>query len=96
MSSGCCGIRGLRQLRIGETEVGLTAVDATLESLYIQGWSPEDNDLGEVFVERLREAENYIPPEQEPLYVPVLVDLFRQFYEANAAGNPQQKSGKRV
>ncbi len=96
MSSGCCGIRGLRQVRVGDSEVGLTGVDAALESLYIEGWSPEDQELGEVFVDRLREAENYIPPGQEPLYVAALVDLFRQFYEANTAGNPQQKSDKRV
>ncbi len=96
MSSGCCGFRGLRRLRIGESEVGLTGVDANLEYLYIEGWSPADKDLGETFVQRLREAGNYIPPAAEPLYVSVLVDLFREFYEANAAGNPQDKSGKAV
>ncbi len=96
MSPGCCGIRGLRRVRIGDSEVGLTDVDAALEYLYIEGWSPADKDLGEVFVQRLREVGNYIPPGQEPLYAPVLVDLFRQFYEANAAGNPQHKSGKAV
>lgn len=96
MSPGCCAIRGLRRLRIGESEVGVTSVDATLEYLYIEGWSPEDKGLGETFVQRLREAGNYIPPDQETLYAPVLVDLFREFYEANTAGSRQDNSGKAV
>ncbi len=96
MSPGCCAIRGLRRLRIGESEVGITSVDATLEYLYIEGWSPEDKGLGETFIQRLREAGNYIPPAAEPLYAPVLVDLFREFCEANTAGKPQGESGKAV
>ncbi len=96
MSPGCCAVRGLRKLRIGKSEVGLTGVDATLEYLYIEGWSPEDKDLGETFIQRLREAGNYIPPAQGPVYAPVLVDLFREFYEANAGGSRQDKSGEAV
>lgn len=96
MSPSCCGIRGIKRLRIGESEVGLTSMDATLEYLYIEGWSPEDKGLGETFVQRLREAGNYIPPNQEILYVPVLVDLFREFYEVNTAGNAPDRSGKAV
>lgn len=96
MSPSCCGIRELRRLRIGQSEVGLTSVDATLEYLYIEGWSPEDKGLGETFVQRLREAGNNIPRYQETLYAPVLVDLFREFYEANTAGSRQNNSGKEV
>ncbi len=96
MNPSCCGMRKLRRLRIGEIEVGLTDVDATLEYLFIEGWSPDDKGLGETFVQRLREAGNYIPSNEETLYAPVLVDLFREFYQANAAGNLQNKSGKAV
>ena len=92
----CCGAGGLRMVRVGDNVVGLTGLDAILEYLYIESWSPEDKGLGETFVQRLREAGNYIPPDQETLYAPVLVDLFREFYEANTAGNPQDESGKAV
>ncbi len=78
-------MRGLRRIRIRGIEVGLTAVDATLELLCTEGWSPKDEDLGKTFVQRLREAGNYIPADEESLYAPVLTGLFREFYETNAA-----------
>lgn len=83
MSPSCCGIRGLRRLRIGNSDVGLTGLDASMEFLYNQGWSPENEDLGKTFVQRLRETGNYIPSDQESLYVPVLTELFREFYVAS-------------
>jgi hypothetical protein len=95
MSPSCCGIRGLRRLRIGNSEVGLTGVDATMEFLYGEGWSPEGEDLGKTFVQRLREMGNYIPADQEPLYAPALIELFREFYHANAAGNTDARRGRR-
>ncbi len=95
MSPGCCAIRGLRRLRIGEREVGLTSVDATLEYLYIEGWSPEDEGLGETFVQQLRKAGNYIPTDQESLYAPVLIELFREFCNANAASSADARRRRR-
>ncbi len=96
MSPSCCGIRGLRRLRIGNIEVGLTDVDATMEFLYVEGWSPEDEHLGKTFVQQLRKAGNYIPPDQEPLYAPALIELFRDFYKANAAGGADSRTDGRL
>ncbi len=80
---GCCGIKGLRMVRIGNDMVGLTGVNAILESLYIEGWSPDDEGLGQSVVARLREAGNYITPSGESAYGEALRDLFREFYKAN-------------
>jgi hypothetical protein len=70
-------------IRVGNNVVGLTGVNAILEALYIEGWSPDDEDLGQSAVERLREAGNYITPNGESAYGEALRDLFREFYEAN-------------
>lgn len=87
MSPSCCGIRGLRRIRIGNVEVGLTGFDTVMEALLMEGYSPEDNHLGRTFVQRLRESGNYIPPDQESLYVPVVTELFRKFYRGKASSS---------
>ncbi len=84
--SGCCGIKGLRKVQIGSTTVGLTGVNAILEALYIEGWSPGDEGLSQSIVERLRQAGNYIAPGEESAYGESLRGLFREFYDANEAG----------
>jgi hypothetical protein len=83
---GCCGITGLRMVRVGNTTVGLTGVNAILEALYIEGWSPDDEGLSENIVERLRQAGNYITKNEEGTYGAALRDLFREFYEVNSVG----------
>ncbi len=95
MNRSCCGIRGVRLLRVGDVEVGLTGVDAAMKLLYVEGWSPDDEDLGRTFVQQLRDAGNYIPANQESLYFPVLVELFRNFYEDNATNRALAGSGRR-
>jgi hypothetical protein len=80
---GCCGVTGLRMIRVGDNVVGLTGVNAILEALYIEGWSPDDEVLAKSIVTRLREAGNYITPREEGNYGEALRRLFREFYEAN-------------
>lgn len=80
---GCCGIKGLRMIRVGNNVVGLTGVDAILEALYIEGWAPDDEGLGQSVVSRLREAGNYITASEESTHGEALRGLFREFYEAN-------------
>ncbi len=79
----CCGMKGLTMVRVGNNVVGLTGVNAILEALYIEGWSPDDEGFGQNIVARLRAAGNYITPTEESAYADVLRDLFREFYEAN-------------
>lgn len=91
MSPSCCGIRGLRRIRVGGVEIGLTGVDQTMETLFIEGFSSDDERLGKTFVERLREAGNYIPVTQEGLYAPVLIELFRTFCKAKIVGTADRR-----
>ncbi len=81
--AACCGMKGLRMIRVGNNVVGLTGVNAILEALYIEGWSPDDEGLSQNIVARLRAADNYITPSEESTYGEALQDLFREFYEAN-------------
>lgn len=95
MSPSCCGMRGVRRVRVGDFDVGITGLDSALETLYVEGWLPEDEELGKTLVQQLREAGNYIPPRDEPLYAPVLVELFREFYLASIRHSTQAKRGQK-
>ena len=95
MSPSCCGMRSVRRLRIGNIEVGLTGVDSAMELLYLEGWSPDDEDLGKTLLQQLREGGNYIPANEESQYAPVLIELFRKFYLASVASNAQDERGRK-
>ena len=62
--SGCCEVKDLRKIRVGDDVVGLTGVNMILRTLYVEGRSAEDADLGKTFVERLRKLGNYIPADE--------------------------------
>lgn len=95
MSPSCCGMRGVRRIRVGNFDVGLTGLDSALAALYTEGWLPEDEDLGKSLVQQLREAGNYIPASDESLYASVLVELFREFYQASAGSSAEAKAGRK-
>ncbi len=70
-------------VRVGDNDVGFTGLDPILEYLYIEGWSPEEDGLGQTIIARLREVGNQITPSDESTYREALQDVFREFYEAN-------------
>lgn len=80
----CCGIKGLRKIKVGNVVVGLTGVDAILEALLVEGWSPDKEGLGQTIIVRLREGGNYIERNVEDAYSEALRALFADFYEANS------------
>lgn len=89
MNQGCCGGGAVRLIRIGDTKVGLTGLDAILERFYLEGWSPGDTGLEAALVEACREAGNYILPPEGPAYAAALGELYRQFCAVNAASGEQ-------
>jgi hypothetical protein len=84
MSPGCCGVKGIRMIKVAGDNVGLTGLDATLERFHLEGWFPGDPGLEAALVEALRDAGNYITPSVEYAYQAALRDLYQKFYAAKA------------
>ena len=88
MKQGCCG--GVWVVRLGDSKVGLSGVDRILERFYLQGWLPEDANLGNALLRPLGETGNHIRPTEGPAYAGALGELYHQFCAANAASGEQQ------
>ncbi len=83
----CCGVKGLRKIKVGNVVVGLTGLDAILKALLDEGCSPDKEGLGHMIIVRLRAGGNYIERSVEGAYSEVLRALFAEFYEANTRPN---------
>lgn len=85
--SGCCGVGGLRTIKIGGQKVGVTGLDAVLERFWLEGREPGEPDLEKALVAALREAGNYITPPEQPAYEQALGVLYNQFWALNPAAS---------
>jgi hypothetical protein len=61
----CCAVRGVRIIRVGKVQVGLTGLGRVFESLCSEGRSPDDEGAMDQALLRLQAAGNYIAPGTE-------------------------------
>lgn len=93
MSPACCAPKGLRKIRVGDTVVGVTGLDAVLAEAVADGLNPESAGTGVALLQRLREAGNYVEPGLEAEYVRALMGIYREHLATrhHEAGNPEGK-----
>ncbi len=94
---GCCGkpIKGLRRLTFPDgTQVGVTGLDAVLESLYREGRPADAQAVAEI-MQRLKD-DNYFAPSARKAYEELFLGEYRRFLEARppAAGQTSTAAGR--
>lgn len=98
MAPRCCGMKGVRIIRVGNSKAGVTGLDQILEETHRQGWRPEQEGLKQTLVEALRAAGNYVSPSSEGAYGDSLADLYREYVEEakrrGFAGVEKSRGGK--
>jgi len=87
MERACCPPKGIRRIRVGDFEAGVTGLDQALEEARREGRLPADRDLGPHLVAILRRAGNYIPQSEESVYAEALVRLYADFVAEKKQGS---------
>jgi len=93
----CCGpsIAGIRKITLPDgDQVGLSGLDAVLETLYEEGKQPDFSTAKEM-IRRLREK-NYISysPTVEELYEKALLTEYQRFYQKKTASTRRKDLNK--